>query len=100
MQTILGAISVLFVCGTALGLAFMILLSLPQSRMRAVCLEIVSWLLAIFCGIYCLSPFDILPEALMGPFGLLDDGGALIGGIAAAIMAWRAKGEKQQFAAK
>lgn len=32
----------------------------------------------ILAGIYILSPIDILPEAVLGPFGLLDDGAAVI----------------------
>jgi len=27
--------------------------------------------------IYILSPFDLLPEAILGPIGLIDDAGAL-----------------------
>ena len=33
----------------------------------------------ILLAIYALSPFDILPEAVLGPFGLLDDGVAVAG---------------------
>ena len=29
--------------------------------------------------IYALSPFDLLPEAVLGPFGLIDDGVAIAG---------------------
>lgn len=28
--------------------------------------------------VYIISPFDILPEIILGPLGLLDDGGALL----------------------
>lgn len=28
----------------------------------------------ILLAIYTLSPFDVLPEAVLGPLGLLDDG--------------------------
>ena len=30
--------------------------------------------LILLLGIYALSPFDLLPEAFLGPLGLLDDG--------------------------
>jgi len=33
----------------------------------------------ILLAIYALSPFDILPEGLLGPLGLLDDGIAVAG---------------------
>lgn len=32
--------------------------------------------------IYVVSPIDIIPEAILGPFGLLDDGGAIFAVIA------------------
>lgn len=32
----------------------------------------------ILAGIYLLSPVDLLPEMFLGPFGLVDDAGALI----------------------
>jgi uncharacterized membrane protein YkvA (DUF1232 family) len=33
----------------------------------------------ILLSIYALSPFDALPEGILGPFGLLDDGIAVAG---------------------
>lgn len=33
----------------------------------------------ILLAIYALSPFDVLPEGLLGPLGLLDDGIAVAG---------------------
>jgi uncharacterized membrane protein YkvA (DUF1232 family) len=34
-------------------------------------------LIVLFTVIYVLSPLDLLPEALLGPVGLLDDLGVL-----------------------
>ena len=87
MQSIMGTIQTMMVCGTMLGLAFFVLLSMPQSQLRAFLLPIVGWGVAIFCGIYCISPVDIMPEALLGPFGLVDDLGAAAAGLAAAGIA-------------
>lgn len=81
MTDIFGTIRILILCGSVLFLAFMILLSLPQSPLRAVVLQLVAWVLAVFFGIYCISPVDILPEILLGPFGLVDDIGALVLGV-------------------
>ena len=80
----------LLLCGTVLGIVFVILLALPQSKLRDVLMPIVGWTMALFCGAYCLSPFDICPEAFLGPFGLVDDVGALVTGIAAARTAMAA----------
>lgn len=35
-------------------------------------------LIIIIGLIYILMPFDIVPEIILGPLGLLDDGGALL----------------------
>ena len=87
MQSIFGIIQTLLICGTLLCLAFFVLLSMPQSQLRAFLLPIAGWGVAIFCGVYCISPVDIVPEALLGPVGLVDDLGALAAGISAAGVA-------------
>lgn len=87
MQDVMTTIQLLVICGTLLGLAFFVLLSMPQSQLRAFLLPIVGWGVAIFCGIYCISPVDIVPEALLGPFGLIDDVGAVAAGLTAAGIA-------------
>ena len=44
---------------------------LPQEIKMAVCLY------TVFLIIYLISPFDILPEAVLGPIGLIDDATAI-----------------------
>ncbi len=92
MAEIFSAVKFFGGCGTALLLAFMALLSAPKSRMRAVLLQIIGWLVVAFCVLYGISPVDILPEAFLGPFGLVDDIGAVavaVGAGAAAMQAGR-----------
>ena len=57
-------------------------------------MQIFGWVFAAFCVIYFVSPVDILPEAFLGPFGLVDDIGAVIAGVASARAAWRAGKDK------
>ena len=77
------------VCETILGVAVMVALSMPQSKMRSVVVEICCWIAVVFCGIYAVSPVDLIPEALAGPFGFFDDVGAL-------FLGWQAfRGAKQ-----
>lgn len=38
-------------------------------------------ILGIFAALYIISPIDIIPEALFGPFGLIDDFGILMFGM-------------------
>jgi hypothetical protein len=87
MPSLMGTIQLLIGVGGLLTLAFLILLAIPNSELRRVLMPIVGWGMAIFCGIYCISPLDVAPEALLGPFGLIDDVGAAIVGFTAASMA-------------
>jgi len=93
MQSLLGMIQMLLLCGTVLTLAFVVLLALPKSELRTFLMPIVGWAMAIFCGIYAISPVDVVPEVILGPFGLIDDIGAVVAGIGAARMAMNAKNE-------
>ncbi len=95
MQSLLFMISTMLVCGTILAATFAVLLSLPQSKLRDFLMPIIGWCVAIFCGIYCISPIDIVPEAVLGPFGLIDDLGALVTGIAAARIAMKKAKEER-----
>ncbi len=35
--------------------------------------KISDWLVGILCCVYIILPIDLVPEALLGPFGLPDD---------------------------
>ena len=84
----------ILVGGGLVGL-FGILLAVPQSKFRDFLMPIIGWCFALFCGAYILSPIDILPEAMFGPFGLIDDAGALAAGIFAAMTAIKAGKARQ-----
>jgi uncharacterized membrane protein YkvA (DUF1232 family) len=83
-------LAVLALCGTALAVAMMVLVNMPKSPLRDMLVQIVGWLFAVFCALYCISPIDILPEAFLGPFGLVDDVGAAVVGVMSAMAAYRA----------
>lgn len=90
MQSILDMFVAMVYCGTGLIITFAVLIALPQSQMRAFLLPIIGWIVAVCCGIYCLSPTDLIPEIFLGPAGLVDDLGAAAIGLAAARMATHA----------
>lgn len=77
------------VCTTVLLLAAGILLALPKSKLRDFLMPIFSVCFAIGCGAYIISPLDAFPDVVPG-VGWVDDGVALIAGIAAARSAIRA----------
>ena len=91
MDKIYHIIEMFVLSGTVLAVTFAVLISLPKSKMREFLMPIIGWCVAIFCGIYCISPIDILPEVLLGPFGLIDDIGAVVAGISAAHAAMNPK---------
>jgi len=53
-----------------------------SNRRRAV----AAVLIGVAALIYGVSPFDIAPEAILGPLGLLDDAGVFVG---AGIAIWK-----------
>lgn len=78
MSSFLSFLNTAMTCCTILGIAFMIVLSLPQSRMRDVMKKVLT---ALVCMVYIVSPIDFMPEVVLGPLGVVDDCGALIAGI-------------------
>lgn len=93
MSGMFETLKVLLMCGTLVTIAFVVLLAMPKSELRKVLMPIIGWAMAIFCGIYAISPIDVVPEAAFGPFGLIDDVGAVVVGVAAAKAAMRAGDE-------
>lgn len=81
MSSFFGFLSTAIVCFTVWSLAFTVVLAMPQSRMRDVMKQV---LFAVACGLYVLSPVDLMPEAVFGPLGFVDDIGAVIAGVLAA----------------
>lgn len=90
MSSIIGLFQLLVVCGTALLLTMLVLASLPSSRFRDVAKQVVNWLVAVFAGLYVVSPIDLVPEAFFGPIGGIDDLLALVMCIVSARSAWAA----------
>jgi Protein of unknown function (DUF1232) len=79
---------------------FMILLALPQSRLRYYVLRglgIVFFTITGLLALYIISPLDALPDVIP-LLGQIDDGGALIGaiitGLSGALAWWNSKQSK------
>lgn len=87
------------ICSTIMGIAFMIALSLPKSRLRTVVTEICCYASVVFCAFYCISPVDCIPEAALGPVGFIDDIGAVWLGWEAIKSALKCRKERQEIEA-
>ena len=80
--------------GFLITMTFLILLALPQCRLREILMPFVAWGFVALCGAYAISPVDILPEIVLGPFGLVDDLGAVVAGVGTAISTIQANKRK------
>lgn len=89
-MTFFGMLSVLLICMTCAFIALLVLACLPRSPVRDLLVQVVGWLMAGSCGVYCLSVVDVAPEIILGPLGLFDDLIALILGTVSAVAAWKA----------
>ncbi len=78
MSGFFGFMSVVTFCATVLFIAFIVVLAMPQSKMREV---LKPALLAVMCLIYVVSPIDLAPAAVLGPFGAVDDMAAVYAGV-------------------
>jgi uncharacterized membrane protein YkvA (DUF1232 family) len=67
----------------------------PDSPLKTIALRGSAAVFALIAPAYVLSPVDVMPEAILGPFGLVDDLAAAIAGFLAARYAiWGPKVEE------
>lgn len=91
----LGLLKLGAVLAAMLMLAFLVLLSLPKSRLRAVVMKLAGYGIALFSAVYVVSPLDGVPDVI--PIvGWIDDAGALVAGIGGLIAARKAKRELEE----
>lgn len=89
MSEFMGMVKILIVSGAVLVALLMILLSMPSSQLRNFLVQIIGWAVAVFCGVYVVCPFDVIPD-FIPVVGWIDDVGAIVGGISSAVMALNA----------
>jgi uncharacterized membrane protein YkvA (DUF1232 family) len=90
----LHLIEVTVIVGGVLSLAFMLLLSLPQCKLRDMLMPFVAWGFVALCAAYAISPVDFVPELVCGPFGMADDFIVAVAGVGTAMARIRAKKQK------
>jgi uncharacterized membrane protein YkvA (DUF1232 family) len=95
MSEFFGFLRMGLLCGTLFSLASVVALSLPKSKFRTVLSEFLGYGMVVLCGLYVISPVDCIPEAIFGPFGYIDDVGAMCGGYMAFQSAMKARKERQ-----
>lgn len=83
IESLFSFLKVFVLCGSLLFIAMLVLLSLPQSRLRCVGLELSKWVLCAGLALLTVSPIDALPDAIP-VVGWLDDIGYIVAAVAAA----------------
>ncbi len=83
MAEFFSFLKVFMLCSTLLFMATLVLLALPQSRLRAVGLEMTKWAIALGLVVLVPAPVDLIPDAIPG-IGWLDDIGYIVGAVCAA----------------
>jgi hypothetical protein len=96
MSEFFGFLSTFMWCLTIFGIASVVSLSLPKSRLRTVLSEFLGYGAMGLCALYAISPVDLFPEAFFGPIGYIDDIGAVVGGFLAFQSAMKARHERQE----
>lgn len=61
MSAFFSLVQACVICGTILFLTLLVLLSLPQSKLRAVGLEMTKWTVVAGLALLVVSPLDLLP---------------------------------------
>jgi uncharacterized membrane protein YkvA (DUF1232 family) len=87
-------LSLMVVVGGLIVITFLVLLSLPQCTLKTMIQPFVSWGFVALCAAYAISPVDVMPEIVLGPFGLFDDVAAVVAGIGTAAAAINAAKKK------
>ena len=101
LSTILGFVEFLVGCLTLVTITFLISLALPDSTTKTFAVQCAGWCVAAFAGAYLISPFDLVPEGLVGPLlGCWDDLAIGIFGVAAAYAARKAGKDSKEISSR
>lgn len=84
---------VMVICATILGLAFLVLLSLPKSRLRVFLLRMAGYAAPVLAAVYVVSPIDLIPDVIP-IIGWIDDAAAIAAGVTGFLVA-RSAGKEQ-----
>lgn len=95
METFAGILKVGCIGIIALIALFIILLSLPKSRLRSFVIEMLGWFGVAGSAVSVVSPIDFLPD-MIPLVGQIDDIGMIIIGTCSAIMAYSMRRERAQ----
>lgn len=92
MAEFFSFMKVFVVCGTMFFVATLVLMAMPQSKLRSAGVEMLKWAMVGGFLLLCASPLDFLPDPIY-----LDDIGYLIGAICSAKGALNERKRRKAF---
>lgn len=95
MDAFFSFLKVLFLGFFGLIALFIILLSIPKSRLRNIVLEITGWGTTAVSAVSVVSPIDPIPD-FIPVLGQLDDIGMIVLGICSALMAMYMRNQRKK----
>lgn len=90
----LHLLELMVIAGTLIVTTFLVLLALPQCKLRQLLMPFVAWGFVVLCALYVVSPVDALPEIVLGPLGAVDDLAAVVAGVGTAMATIKAQRQK------
>lgn len=94
MSDFFAFLSVFVKCATVFFIVFLVLMALPQCRLRCVALEMAKWALSVGLILLTVSPLDAIPD-VVPVIGWGDDIGYILGAIGAARSALGERKKRQ-----
>ena len=83
------------ICGTLLLGLFLVLLSMPKSKLRSVVFELLGWFTTASATVLVVSPIDLMPD-VVPVAGQIDDVLYIVVGIIAAVFAYHQRQERRR----
>lgn len=96
MEAFFSFLKVFVACGSLFFIVMLVLLALPQSRLRCVGLEMAKWALCAGLLLMVPSPADVIPDVVPG-VGWLDDIGYVVAAFASASGALKERKKRKLY---
>jgi len=93
MEAFFSFLKVLLFCACTLAALFLVLLSLPQSKLRGMLLEVMGWAGGVASAALIVSPIDFIPD-MIPVAGQADDLVYLLCAVGSFWTAWKQRRER------
>ena len=95
MDSFMGLLKIVVICGALVFALFIILLAMPKSRLRSIVLEMAGWFVTGASATLVISPVDLVPD-FIPVLGQMDDLGYIVIGVTSAVLTYLARRQRQR----